>query len=95
MAGRRRTTHHLLAAGRRRVREIEVVRAAVVQGVDVVTTHRQTERFRVGLVVVFGGGIIPEEDLPALYDAGIAAVFAPGTPLDVIETWVAENLSDR
>jgi methylmalonyl-CoA mutase C-terminal domain/subunit len=46
-------------------------------------------------IIVFGGGIIPDEDLPALYDAGIAAVFAPGTPLDVIEAWVAEHLSDR
>lgn len=46
-------------------------------------------------IIVFGGGIIPDEDLPALYDAGIAAVFAPGTPLDVIESWVAENLPDR
>jgi methylmalonyl-CoA mutase C-terminal domain/subunit len=48
-----------------------------------------------GDIIVFGGGIIPEEDLPALYDAGIAAVFTPGTPLDVIEAWVEKNLSDR
>ena len=46
-------------------------------------------------IVVFGGGIIPDEDLPALRDAGIAAVFTPGTPLDVIEAWVEENLSDH
>jgi methylmalonyl-CoA mutase C-terminal domain/subunit len=46
-------------------------------------------------IIVFGGGIIPEEDLPALREAGIAAVFTPGTPLDVIEAWVEENLSDR
>jgi len=48
-----------------------------------------------GDIIVFGGGIIPEEDLPALHDAGIAAVFTPGTPLDVIEAWVEKNLSDR
>ena len=46
-------------------------------------------------IIVFGGGIIPEEDLPALREAGIAAVFTPGTPLDVIEAWVEENLSER
>lgn len=46
-------------------------------------------------IIVFGGGIIPDEDLPALQEAGIAAVFTPGTPLDVIEAWVEENLSDR
>jgi len=46
-------------------------------------------------IVVFGGGIIPDEDLPALRDAGIAAVFSPGTSLDEIEAWVTENLSDH
>lgn len=31
-------------------------------------------------VVVFGGGIIPEADRPALYDSGVKAIFGPGTP---------------
>jgi len=44
-------------------------------------------------IVVFGGGIIPEEDLEPLREAGIAAVFTPGTPLEDIEDWVAENLA--
>ena len=39
-------------------------------------------------VVVFGGGIIPEEDEAALIDAGIAVVFTPGTPLHEITAWV-------
>ena len=30
-------------------------------------------------IVVFGGGIIPERDRPALYKAGVAAIFGPGT----------------
>ena len=46
-------------------------------------------------IIVFGGGIIPEEDVPALREAGVAAIFTPGTPLDVIESWVEENLSER
>ncbi len=37
-------------------------------------------------IVVFGGGVIPEEDIPGLKEAGVAAVFGPGTPIsDVIE----------
>lgn len=32
-------------------------------------------------IVVFGGGIIPDEDLPTLHTAGIRAVFRPGTPM--------------
>ncbi|MAR61171.1 MAG: methylmalonyl-CoA mutase [Euryarchaeota archaeon] len=30
-------------------------------------------------VIVFGGGIIPERDRPALYESGISAIFGPGT----------------
>jgi methylmalonyl-CoA mutase C-terminal domain/subunit len=39
-------------------------------------------------VVVFAGGIIPREDEMALREAGIAAVFTPGTPLHEITAWV-------
>jgi methylmalonyl-CoA mutase C-terminal domain/subunit len=36
-------------------------------------------------IVVFGGGVIPEEDIPGLKEAGIGAVFGPGTSIsDVI-----------
>ncbi|MFQ5846485.1 MAG: cobalamin B12-binding domain-containing protein [Candidatus Methylomirabilales bacterium] len=34
-------------------------------------------------VLVFGGGTIPDEDIPALREAGIAQVFTPGTPTGV------------
>jgi methylmalonyl-CoA mutase C-terminal domain/subunit len=43
-------------------------------------------------IVVFGGGIIPDEDIEALHAAGIAAIFTPGTSLDEIEEWVDSNL---
>lgn len=37
-------------------------------------------------IVVFGGGIIPEDDIPFLKSKGIRAIFTPGTPIkDVIE----------
>jgi methylmalonyl-CoA mutase C-terminal domain/subunit len=35
-------------------------------------------------IPVLGGGVIPEEDIRQLKEAGIAAVFTPGTPLEVI-----------
>lgn len=41
-------------------------------------------------VVVFGGGIIPEADIPLLEAAGIARIFGPGTSLETIQSWVAE-----
>ena len=37
-------------------------------------------------VPVFAGGIIPQEDIPALSEAGIAGIFGPGTPIaDIVE----------
>lgn len=46
-------------------------------------------------VVVFGGGIIPDRDVPALKEAGVAAVFGPGTPTSEIVAWVTENVRGK
>lgn len=43
-------------------------------------------------IVVFGGGIIPDEDIPALKDAGLSMIFTPGTPLSDITDWVNDRL---
>lgn len=43
-------------------------------------------------ITVIGGGIIPEEDIPKLKQAGIKAIFLPGTPLDEIIEWTIENV---
>jgi methylmalonyl-CoA mutase C-terminal domain/subunit len=39
-------------------------------------------------VVVFGGGIIPDEDIPKLAELGVARVFTPGAPTQDIVDWV-------
>jgi methylmalonyl-CoA mutase, C-terminal domain len=43
-------------------------------------------------IKVFVGGIVPEEDIALLTEAGIAAVFTPGTPTQDIIEWVNANL---
>ncbi len=43
-------------------------------------------------VVVFGGGIIPAADIPALREAGVAQVFGPGTPMHEVVAWVHANV---
>lgn len=43
-------------------------------------------------VLVVGGGVIPEEDIPGLKASGIADVFGPGTPADTIVSFVRENV---
>jgi methylmalonyl-CoA mutase C-terminal domain/subunit len=42
-------------------------------------------------VLVFAGGIIPQEDVPALKKIGIKEIFGPGTPTGVLVDFVQEN----
>ena len=46
-------------------------------------------------IVVCGGGIIPEEDIPKLKKAGIKEIFTPGSSLEEITKWVEENVKPR
>ena len=43
-------------------------------------------------IVLFGGGIIPEDDVQALLDQGVAMVFTPGTSTSSIVEWVQSNV---
>lgn len=42
-------------------------------------------------IIVFGGGIIPEDDIEQLASLGVAKVFTPGTRTDEIVDWVNSN----
>jgi methylmalonyl-CoA mutase C-terminal domain/subunit len=46
-------------------------------------------------VMVVGGGIIHEEDIPKLKKLGIKEIFLPGTSLDKIVGWVRDNVKPR
>lgn len=48
-----------------------------------------------GDIIVFGGGVIPEGDIPGLREAGLRMIFTPGTPLDEITDWVEGNIPAR
>ncbi|MBF1714129.1 MAG: cobalamin B12-binding domain-containing protein [Selenomonas sp.] len=43
-------------------------------------------------VLVIGGGVIPEGDIPALKEAGIAEVFTPGTPTGDVVNFIKEHV---
>lgn len=43
-------------------------------------------------LLVLGGGVIPEEDIPALKNAGIKEVFGPGTSTEAIVKYVQDNI---
>ena len=42
--------------------------------------------------LIIGGGVIPDGDIPALKEAGIAEVFTPGTPTGDIVKFINENV---
>lgn len=46
-------------------------------------------------VVVFGGGIIPDEDIPTLLEVGVSGVFTPGASLDEITGWLEAALDAK
>lgn len=43
-------------------------------------------------VLVIGGGVIPDADIPALKEAGVAEVFTPGTPTSAIVDFIKANV---
>lgn len=43
-------------------------------------------------VLIIGGGVIPDSDIPALKEAGIAEVFTPGTPTTDVVNFIKEHV---
>jgi methylmalonyl-CoA mutase C-terminal domain/subunit len=80
----------------------QIVNAALQEAVDVVgisvlsASHnyvfpevlRLLQEKGAGDILVFGGGTIPEVDIPPLLEKGVAALFRPGTPLENIYTFL-------
>jgi len=46
-------------------------------------------------IKIFGGGIIPQEDIPWLKDQGVLAIFTPGTSTEDIIAWVKDNIQPK
>jgi methylmalonyl-CoA mutase C-terminal domain/subunit len=46
----------------------------------------------IGEVVVFGGGIVPRDDMPSLANMGVARIFTPGTSTEEIIDWVETHV---
>ena len=46
-------------------------------------------------VLVVGGGIIPNDDIPLLKEKGISAIFGPGTPIKEIADYIRQNVKRK
>ena len=56
---------------------------------------RQLEARGAGDIFLFGGGVIPHDDIPALEAAGVRAIFGPGTSTEDIVAWLKEQPEAR
>ncbi|GAA2797074.1 cobalamin B12-binding domain-containing protein [Crossiella cryophila] len=75
--------------------DADVVGLSVLSGAHLTLFARVIELLRdkgAADVVVFGGGIIPDDDLPRLREMGVAKVFTPGATTQEIVDWVRGNV---
>ncbi len=78
--------------------DVDGIGLSVLSGAHMTLFPRVVDLLRergAGDIVVFGGGIIPDEDLPALREAGLSAIFTPGAALADITDWVHEHLTSE
>jgi len=75
--------------------DVNVIGLSILSGAHTTLFPRIMKQLKTkGLhdVLVFAGGIIPEEDLPALKKIGIREVFGPGTPTSTLVKFVKTNV---
>jgi methylmalonyl-CoA mutase C-terminal domain/subunit len=76
--------------------DVDVVGMSILSGAHMALFPRVMELLRendMGNVLVVTGGIIPDEDVPALNEMGIKGIFGPGTPTDEIVDFIRENVA--
>ena len=75
--------------------DVDVVGISILSGAHMALFPRIMELLRqngIDDVLVVAGGIIPDEDVPALNEMGIHGVFGPGTPTNVIVEFIRERV---
>ena len=78
--------------------DVDVIGLSILSGAHMALFPRIMQLLKekgVKDVMVFAGGIIPDEDVPKLKAIGIKEIFGPGTPTDVIVKFVKENAPKR
>jgi methylmalonyl-CoA mutase C-terminal domain/subunit len=78
--------------------DVDLIGLSVLSGAHMTLFKRVLDLLKANKandVMVVGGGIIPEEDIPKLKKLGIKEIFLPGTSLDKIVCWVKDNVKPR
>jgi len=78
--------------------DVDAVGLSILSGAHLTLFPAVVEELRKrggGDKLVFGGGIIPDEDMPVLARAGVARVFTPGASTQEIVDWIRANVPRR
>lgn len=78
--------------------DADAVGLSVLSGAHMTQFRRVVELLReadAADIVVFGGGIIPADDITELAEIGVHGVFTPGAPTSDIIRWLREAVADR
>jgi len=78
--------------------DVDVIAMSILSGAHNHLFPRVTELLKeknIDDVLVIGGGVIPNEDISALKEAGISAVFTPGTPTSETIDFIKNNLKRK
>ncbi len=78
--------------------DVDVVAMSILSGAHKTLFPRVVQRLREGGggdILVIGGGVIPEADIPFLQEAGIAEIFGPGTSTDEAIRYIRKAIDDK
>lgn len=91
--GLRQTPEQIVSAALQE--DVDVVGMSILSGAHATLFPEVVNLLRekgAGDVLVVGGGIIPDDDIPALKEAGVAEIFGPGTPLEKVVKYIKESV---
>ncbi|MFY9553183.1 MAG: cobalamin B12-binding domain-containing protein [Blastocatellia bacterium] len=91
--GLRQTSEQVVAAAVQE--DVDAIGLSILSGAHMTLFPRVVELARrEGLddVIIFGGGIIPDEDIPRLKDLGVTEVFTPGARMQDIIDFIKANV---
>nr|ABV27291.1 methylmalonyl-CoA mutase [Chloracidobacterium thermophilum] len=91
--GLRQTPEQIVAAAIQE--DVDAIGVSILSGAHMTLFPRILELMRergIGDIPLFGGGIIPDEDIPELKAAGVDEIFTPGTPIETIISYIRKRL---
>jgi methylmalonyl-CoA mutase C-terminal domain/subunit len=91
--GLRQTPEQIVETGIQE--DVDVIGLSILSGAHTHLFPRVMELLRergANDILVIGGGIIPEDDIPALKKEGIAEIFTPGTTTQAVIDYIKENV---